>query len=62
MKKLKKGDLAPDFSGEDQNGKHIALSDFKGKKVALLIYVSDGSKGCVMDLENIQAHLEELHQ
>ncbi len=62
MKKLVVGDKAPDFSGEDQNGKQIKLSDFKGKKLALLIYVSDGSKGCVMDLEDIQAHLKELNK
>jgi peroxiredoxin Q/BCP len=32
---LKIGDKAPDFSGKDQNGKTIQLSDFSGKKIAI---------------------------
>jgi cytochrome oxidase Cu insertion factor (SCO1/SenC/PrrC family) len=37
---LKVGDLAPDFTLTDQNGKQVKLSDFKGKKnVVLAFYV-----------------------
>ena len=32
---LKAGDIAPDFSVNDQDGNPVKLSDFKGKKVVL---------------------------
>jgi cytochrome oxidase Cu insertion factor (SCO1/SenC/PrrC family) len=37
---VKVGDMAPDFTLTDQNGKKVSLSEFKGKKsVALAFYV-----------------------
>ncbi len=37
---IKVGDVAPDFTLTDQNGKKVSLHDFKGKKnVALAFYV-----------------------
>ncbi len=38
--KIKVGDMAPDFTLTDQDGKKISLHDFKGKKnVALAFYI-----------------------
>jgi len=38
--KIKVGDMAPDFTMEDQNGKKVSLSEFRGKKnVALAFYI-----------------------
>ena len=38
--KIKVGDVAPDFTLQDQNGNKISLHDFKGKKnVALAFYI-----------------------
>ena len=38
--RVKVGEMAPDFKLEDQNGKDVKLSDFRGKKnVALAFYV-----------------------
>jgi len=38
--KIKVGDMAPDFTLEDQNGKKVSLHDFRGKKnVALAFYI-----------------------
>lgn len=38
--KYKVGDVAPDFTLKDQNGKDVSLHDFRGKKsVALAFYV-----------------------
>lgn len=38
--KIKVGEMAPDFTLTDQNGKKVSLSEFKGKKnVALAFYV-----------------------
>jgi len=35
---LKVGDMAPDFELEDQNGKKVRLSSFRGKKNVLLAF------------------------
>jgi cytochrome oxidase Cu insertion factor (SCO1/SenC/PrrC family) len=38
--KYKVGDIAPDFTLRDQNGKEVSLHDFRGKKdVVLAFYV-----------------------
>ena len=38
--KIKVGDVAPDFTLTDQDGKKVSLHDFKGKKnVALAFYI-----------------------
>jgi peroxiredoxin Q/BCP len=47
--KLKKGDTAPDFSGFDQDGKKMQLSDFKGKKLILYFYPKDNTPGCTSE-------------
>jgi peroxiredoxin Q/BCP len=47
--KLKKGDAAPDFTGLDQDGKKIQLSDFKGKKLILFFYPKDNTPGCTSE-------------
>jgi thioredoxin-dependent peroxiredoxin len=45
---LKEGDKAPAFSGIDQNGKKISLSDFKGRKLVLYFYPEDDSPTCTI--------------
>jgi cytochrome oxidase Cu insertion factor (SCO1/SenC/PrrC family) len=35
---LKVGDIAPDFSLSDQNGKPVKLSDFRGKQNVVLAF------------------------
>lgn len=38
--KIKVGDVAPDFTLQDQNGNKVSLHDYKGKKnVALAFYI-----------------------
>jgi thioredoxin-dependent peroxiredoxin len=44
--KLKIGDKAPDFTLNDENGKAVKLSDFKGKRVILYFYPKDDTTGC----------------
>ena len=43
---LKIGDAAPDFVLKDGQGNKVALSQFKGKRVALYFYPKDDSPGC----------------
>jgi len=51
---LKEGDKAPAFSAEDQNGKKVSLSDFKGKKVALYFYPEDDTPTCTIQACNLR--------
>ena len=43
---LQPGDKAPSFSGVDQDGKEVALKDYKGKKLVLYFYPKDDTPGC----------------
>ena len=47
--KLQIGDVAPDFSGIDQNGKSVSLSELKGKRVILYFYPKDNTSGCTAE-------------
>jgi len=51
---LKEGDKAPAFSGKDQNGKKITLSEFKGKKVVLYFYPEDDTPTCTVQACNLR--------
>ncbi len=46
---LKEGDLAPDFTSQDQNGGDVKLSDFRGQKVVLYFYPKDDTPGCTKE-------------
>lgn len=49
MAKLKIGNLAPDFTLQDQNGKKVSLKDFKGKKnIVLYFYPKAMTPGCTI--------------
>jgi peroxiredoxin Q/BCP len=43
---LSVGQAAPPFSGIDQHGNTISLSDFAGKRLALYFYPKDDTPGC----------------
>ena len=46
MPKLQTNDKAPQFSLQDQSGKKVKLSDFRGKKVLLYFYPKADTPGC----------------
>jgi len=49
MATLKIGDLAPAFTGLNQNGEEISLASFRGKKVILYFYPKDSTPGCTAE-------------
>jgi peroxiredoxin Q/BCP len=51
---LKEGDKAPAFTGKDQNGQPIALTDYKGKKVVLYFYPEDDTPTCTIQACNLR--------
>jgi peroxiredoxin Q/BCP len=53
MTLLKKGDVAPEFKGLNQNNELISLSDFKGKKLILYFYPKDDTPGCTEESCNL---------
>ena len=46
---LKPGDVAPPFSLQAADGKTVALSDFRGKRVILYFYPKDDTPGCTRE-------------
>ena len=38
LERVKVGDPAPDFTLEDENGKLVTLSQFRGKKYVILVF------------------------
>jgi peroxiredoxin Q/BCP len=59
---LKAGDKAPDFSVNDQNGKPVKLSDYKGKKVVLYFYPKDNTPGCTAESCNLRDNYSALQK
>lgn len=43
------GENAPDFALQDQNGKQVRLSQFRGKKMVLYFYPKDDTPGCTKE-------------
>jgi len=54
MVTLKEGDKAPAFSGKDQEGKKVSLSDYKGKKLVLFFYPEDDTPTCTIQACNLR--------
>ncbi len=54
MAQLKAGDKAPAFSLEDQQGKTVKLSDFKGQKLLVYFYPKASTPGCTVQSCNVR--------
>ncbi|HYF32103.1 MAG TPA: thioredoxin-dependent thiol peroxidase [Chitinophagaceae bacterium] len=62
MRDAKEGDKAPSFSGKDQDGNTVKLSDFKGKKVVLYFYPEDDTPTCTIQACNLRDNYGLLRQ
>jgi peroxiredoxin Q/BCP len=60
MSHLKKGDKAPDFTGVNEKGETISLSDFKGRKLILYFYPKDDTPGCTAEACNLRDNYSAL--
>lgn len=58
--KLKKGDKAPNFTVNDQNGNAVSLKDFQGKKVVLYFYPKDNTPTCTEQACNLRDNIAAL--
>jgi len=54
MIQLKEGDKAPAFTGKDQNGNKVSLSDYKGHKLILYFYPEDDTPTCTIQACNLR--------
>ncbi|MFT4094747.1 MAG: thioredoxin-dependent thiol peroxidase [Niabella sp.] len=59
---LKEGQKAPAFTGKDQDGNKISLSQYKGKKIALYFYPQDLTPTCTVQACNLRDHFSVLKQ
>jgi peroxiredoxin Q/BCP len=57
---LNKGDIAPDFTGKDQDGNEIKLADFKGSKLVLYFYPKDNTPGCTAEACDLRDNYERF--
>ena len=62
MEELKAGDKAPQFTGKDQNGNTVSLSDFAGQDVILYFYPKDDTPGCTAEACNFRDNYQSLQQ
>src|SRR6478609_9019687 len=54
------GQLAPSFSGKDQDGNTVSLDQYKGKKVVLYFYPKDDTPGCTAEACNLRDNIDSL--
>lgn len=57
---VKKGMIAPNFSGKDENGNIITLNQYRGRKVVLYFYPKDDSPGCTAQACNLRDNYDTL--
>ena len=60
MAQLSVGDRAPAFTLQDQNGKSVKLSQFKGKPLVVYFYPRADTPGCTQQSCNLRDALPQL--
>ena len=59
---VSKGDVAPDFTLQADDGREVSLSDYRGKKVVLYFYPKDGTPGCTREATEFKNMIEEFEK
>jgi peroxiredoxin Q/BCP len=57
---LNVGDMAPDFSLQNQNGEMVTLSQYRGQNVVLYFYPKDDTPGCTREACSFRDNLSAL--
>lgn len=60
MKRLEVGEPAPDFALEDQSGRTVRLSDFRGRKLLVYFYPRADTPGCTKQACSVRDSKDEL--
>lgn len=60
MAELSEGQMAPDFTANDQNGKSTSLSDFSGNDLILYFYPKDDTPGCTAEACSFRDNYQSL--
>jgi thioredoxin-dependent peroxiredoxin len=60
MTRLSPGDTAPDFTLPDADGKDVALSDYRGRKVVVYFYPAAMTPGCTKQACDFRDSLDSL--
>jgi peroxiredoxin len=58
--RLEKGQIAPDFSLKDQDGKEFKLSTFKGKRVLLSFHPLAWTGICAQQMQSLEANKDKF--
>lgn len=59
---LAKGDLAPNFTLQNQDGVDVNLKDLLGKKLVLYFYPKDNTSGCTLEAQDFTNLLEDFEK
>ena len=59
---LAEGSNAPQFTLDDQNGKPVSLSDYKGKKVLLWFYPKASTPGCTIEGQQFRDEFKNFQE
>ena len=62
MTMVEPGDLAPDFTLADGEGRPVNLGDFAGQKVILYFYPKDSTPGCTKEACSLRDHNARLRE
>jgi len=57
---VKEGQLAPDFTLQDQKGKAVTLSSLRGQWIVLYFYPKDDTPGCTKEACSFRDNLVAL--
>lgn len=60
MTTLQKGDMAPNFTGLDQDGNAHTLSDYAGKKLVIFFYPKASTPGCTAEACDLRDNFDRF--
>ena len=57
---LKRGDKAPNFVLQNQDGVDVGLNDLLGKKLIVYFYPKDNTSGCTLEAQDFGGLLKDF--